>query len=471
MASLLSFCMLFVATPFSVIFLLLCLVGRRRPKVPTIGFFHPYADAGGGGERVLWHAVSAVIKRWPSLRVIVYTGDSAKLRPADKIIEKVGHRFGLVIPKEKVEFVRLRSRFLIEARTWPRFTLLGQCIGSVLLGMEALLRARAHVLFDTMGYAFVYPVYRWFSRCTIVAYVHYPIVSIDMLSLVTSSTTSFNNDEMIARSRALTNFKIKYYRALAYCYGFVGRCSDITMVNSSWTYGHITNLWRNEDVTIVFPPCDVETFSCVLKAREEGKEDEFRIVSVGQYRPEKNQREQLKVLRALLDKPRPQGKKPILVMIGSCRDENDHRRVEELRKMANELGIIDNVHFLVNVAFKKLLGEIRGADAAIHTMVNEHFGITLVECMSAGCIMVAHRSGGPKLDIVIEGENGYLAESTEEFTQCILQAMSMSKEEREAMRERGANHVNERFSVSCFESNIVKHLEPALKHCVQEKQE
>lgn len=34
-------------------------------------------------------------------------------------------------------------------------------------------------------------------------------------------------------------------------------------------------------------------------------------------------------------------------------------------------------------------------------MWNEHFGISLVEMMAAGLIVVGHRSGGPLRDIVV----------------------------------------------------------------------
>jgi alpha-1,2-mannosyltransferase len=33
-------------------------------------------------------------------------------------------------------------------------------------------------------------------------------------------------------------------------------------------------------------------------------------------------------------------------------------------------------------------------------MWNEHFGISIVEMMAAGLVVVAHNSGGPKDDIV-----------------------------------------------------------------------
>ena len=34
------------------------------PYVKVVGFFHPYCDAGGGGERVLWCAIKAIQSKY-----------------------------------------------------------------------------------------------------------------------------------------------------------------------------------------------------------------------------------------------------------------------------------------------------------------------------------------------------------------------------------------------------------------------
>lgn len=36
---------------------------RAREGCPTVAFFHPYCNAGGGGERVLWCAIRALQNR------------------------------------------------------------------------------------------------------------------------------------------------------------------------------------------------------------------------------------------------------------------------------------------------------------------------------------------------------------------------------------------------------------------------
>ena len=48
----------------------------------TVAFFHPYCNAGGGGERVLWVAIKAIQERYPDIRCVVYTGDYDSSGPA-----------------------------------------------------------------------------------------------------------------------------------------------------------------------------------------------------------------------------------------------------------------------------------------------------------------------------------------------------------------------------------------------------
>ncbi len=85
--------------------------------------------------------------------------------------------------------------------------------------------------------------------------------STDMLNLVASRRTSYNNQSLVARNWIFSRLKLIYYVIFAKLYGLVGKCSQVTMVNSSWTYNHIVELWGNREGTdVVYPPCDVEEF-------------------------------------------------------------------------------------------------------------------------------------------------------------------------------------------------------------------
>jgi hypothetical protein len=58
---------------------LLAKVRRGQSPHRVVGFFHPFCNSGGGGERVLWLAIRALqtsrIDALP-LRCVVFTGDS-----------------------------------------------------------------------------------------------------------------------------------------------------------------------------------------------------------------------------------------------------------------------------------------------------------------------------------------------------------------------------------------------------------
>jgi hypothetical protein len=55
-------------------------------------------------------------------------------------------------------------------------TLLGQSMGAIWLGFEALNTIVPDVYFDTMGYAFTFPLFKLLAGCKVGAYVHYPTI-------------------------------------------------------------------------------------------------------------------------------------------------------------------------------------------------------------------------------------------------------------------------------------------------------
>jgi alpha-1,2-mannosyltransferase len=79
--------------------------------------------------------------------------------------------------------------------------------------------------------------------------------------------------------------------------------------------------------------------------------------------------------------------------------------------------------------YHKLLGE---AKVYLHLMKGEHFGITIVEAMSAGCVPVVHDSGGPKE--IVNGELGFRWNDVEEIPSLIERAMEDSPSSRCQLR-------------------------------------
>lgn len=108
-----------------------------------------------------------------------------------------------------------------------------------------------------------------------------------MLRRVSNRTLAHNNKGHVARNPFLTWTKLNYYRMFSSLYGVVGRCADCVMVNSSWTENHILYMWNAPYKTHrVYPPCEVNH----LKEVEfvPSSDEKIYILSVGQYRPEKD---------------------------------------------------------------------------------------------------------------------------------------------------------------------------------------
>ena len=72
------------------------------------------------------------------------------------------------------------------------------------------------------------------------------------------------------------------------------------------------------------------------------------------------------------------------------------RTLKLLLKTADELGVSERVKIMTNVRKDQLIQMLLKSKAYLHTSIEEHFGISIVEAMAAGCIPIVHNSGGPK---------------------------------------------------------------------------
>ncbi|KAG2630319.1 GDP-Man:Man(3)GlcNAc(2)-PP-Dol alpha-1,2-mannosyltransferase-like [Panicum virgatum] len=430
---------------------------RRRPT-PAAGFFHPYTNDGGGGERVLWCAVRAVQELRPGLPCAVFTGD-ADASPeglAARALERFGVR--LLSPPQ---VVHLNKRKWIEASTYPHFTMIGQSLGSVYLAWEALTNFTPQFYFDTSGYAFTYPLAQLFG-CKVISYTHYPTISSDMVGRVKQHSSMYNNNSRIAGSIWLSRCKVLYYTIFSWLYGLVGSCAHLVMVNSSWTKSHIVNIWKIPERTKrVYPPCDTSALQMLPLERSTTPPV---LISVAQFRPEKAHGLQLEAFALALTRLDPHFPKPKLQFAGSCRNKEDLERLQKLKDRAFELHIDEIVEFHKDISYMELVQLLGGAIAGLHSMTDEHFGIVVVEYMAAGAIPIAHKSAGPMMDIVLDEDGhqtGFLASKKEEFADAIIKVLSMSEQGRQEMAAASRKRA-QRFSGQRFHEDFTEAVQPIL---------
>uniref|UniRef100_A0A0E0MP25 GDP-Man:Man(3)GlcNAc(2)-PP-Dol alpha-1,2-mannosyltransferase n=1 Tax=Oryza punctata TaxID=4537 RepID=A0A0E0MP25_ORYPU len=426
---------------------------------PAAGFFHPYTNDGGGGERVLWCAVRAVQELRPGLPCAVFTGD-ADASP-DGLAARALDRFGVRLLRPP-QVVHLNRRKWIEASTYPHFTMIGQSLGSVYLVWEALNKFTPQFYFDTSGYAFTYPLARLFG-CKVICYTHYPTISSDMVERVKQRSSMYNNDSRIAGSVWLSRCKIVYYSIFSWLYGLVGSCAHLVMVNSSWTRSHIENIWRIPERTRrVYPPCDTSALQMLPLGRSTTPPI---LISVAQFRPEKAHGLQLEAFAIALEKLSPEFPKPKLQFVGSCRNKEDLERLQKLKDRSTELHIDELVEFHKDISYRDLVQLLGGAVAGLHSMTDEHFGISVVEYMAAGAIPIAHKSAGPMMDIVLDEDGqqtGFLASEKEEYAEAIVKVLRMPEAERHEMAA-AARKRAQRFSERMFHEDFTDAVRPILE--------
>lgn len=192
-------------------------------------------------------------------------------------------------------------------------------------------------------------------------------------------------------------------------------------------------LLRETRIETVFPPCNVLYLSELPLGKRLGV-----ILSVGQFRPEKDHILQLRMFKLLLENYHERFKNVCLVMLGGSRNRQDEDLIEHLKAETIRLGIPEkNVVFEVNVTFSRLKRFLSHSSVGLHTMWNEHFGISVVEMMAAGLVVVAHNSGGPRDDIIHtsleDTRTGYLATSPEEYADAVSAAFNTLDQENETL--------------------------------------
>ncbi len=199
-------------------------------------------------------------------------------------------------------------------------------------------------------------------------------------------------------------FVLTYPRDL----GFLDTYQGIIAI-SSYTQKWIKEFWKKESM-LLFPPVDTHEFV-------PGQKKDI-ILTVGRFFPEHHNKKQLEMARAFkgLCQRFPglmQGYS--LYMAGGLSDKKEHADyVAAVREEARgyPVKIIPNAGyrqlkelFSVSRIFWHAAG--MGEDEKRHPEKFEHFGITTVEAMAAGCIPVVIDKGGQK-EIIRDGTDGFL---------------------------------------------------------------
>lgn len=181
-----------------------------------------------------------------------------------------------------------------------------------------------------------------------------------------------------------------YYGSASRYYRDRVRQLDLLLSVSDFTRGFVKAKWGRGSITL-YPPCPVGLYLSSNQRKEN------LVVTVGRVVPGKRMHLVFDMAAALPDCK--------FAIIGSV-SEDRAGYFEGLRSQAPR-----NVSFVLS-PLRKVRGLLGRAKAYVHCALNEHFGISIVEAMAAGCVPLVHDSGGPR-EIVVEGV-GYRWRDTSE---------------------------------------------------------
>jgi len=174
-------------------------------------------------------------------------------------------------------------------------------------------------------------------------------------------------------------------------YGYWNLMKNSTVItNSEFSRRAIVNAFGMNNIYILSPPIDIETFRNVASMSNGDDERNDIVLVISRIAPHKKIENAIKLAKILKDNKIGKGMK----IVGNLYDYFfDY--YYELKHMVLDLGLTDYITFEINASLAKLLYIIGESRVYFHPMVGDHFGMAVVEAIAAGLIPVVPNEGGP----------------------------------------------------------------------------
>lgn len=164
---------------------------------------------------------------------------------------------------------------------------------------------------------------------------------------------------------------------------FANYSKKLVVANSHYTADEIKR-FSGKKVGVLYPP--MPSFNSNISKTTSKNRRKDLVVTVSRFRPDK-ELEKIPFIASLTD---PSIK---FVIIGRVHHQGT---LLSLQGITRKLGLEDRVKFLPDASRSDMTEMLEKAKIYLHTMTGEHFGISIVEAMTKGCIPIVHDSGGAK---------------------------------------------------------------------------
>ena len=210
--------------------------------------------------------------------------------------------------------------------------------------------------------------------------------------------------------------------------------SSVLLTNSSYS-AKIVELETGITPEVLYPPVDIERFSCPTSAPKENL-----IITVGRFSPDKRYELIPRLARLCPEYD--------FAVVGTVTSRST---LDALKRQVSAIGA-SNVSLLVDLPVAELRRLYSRAKFYLHTKIGECFGITVVEAMSSSCVPIVPRSGGPWWDIVQRGKYGIGYSNEQEAAESIRKLDGVRYEDMKALAKQRSGS----FSNSSFKKNLLE---------------
>lgn len=214
--------------------------------------------------------------------------------------------------------------------------------------------------------------------------------------------------------------------------------------------------WTGEPTQLLYPYIDDSFFKLFTPLKEKRK----KILSVGRFFGHLHSKNHGVLIDAFNElQKNPKFKSYELHLVGGLQ-ESDRDYFDSIVKKA-----AGNKHIIIHPnepaeGLRKLYKESEfywhaagyGVDEMTEPHRVEHFGITPLEAMSAGCIVFCHNSGGPK-ELIKSGQTGMLYDDRAGVVTAMNELLT-HRDELEKIQKRAYSFVTEQFNYTKFRANV-----------------
>jgi alpha-1,2-mannosyltransferase len=160
--------------------------------------------------------------------------------------------------------------------------------------------------------------------------------------------------------------------------------SSLILTNSAFSREAIREAFANVHPYVLYPPVDTERFSRAYNQTINARE--AKVLVVARFSPEKQIESAIKVANLL-------GGTIKFHIVGSLTPAN-RSYFKMLQNMIETYGLREIVTLTPNASNEELIDAMSKSMIYFHTMIGEHFGVSIVEAMAAGLVPVVPAYGG-----------------------------------------------------------------------------